>query len=134
MHAAKGLEWDRVYLLSVNTYSFPAALPGDPYIAEKWFVRGLPDMEEGQLNLQAEARRQVELLMEGRAGTYEEGEATKQARIDYAAERLRLLYVGITRAKRDLILMWNTGRRADQRPAAALVALWHWWQAQKAKE
>jgi DNA helicase-2/ATP-dependent DNA helicase PcrA len=131
MHAAKGLEWDRVYLLSVNTYSFPAALPGDPYIAEKWFVRGLPEMAEGQLNLQAEARRQVELLMEGRAGAYEEGEATKQARIDYAAERLRLLYVGITRAKRDLILMWNTGRRADQRPAAALVALWHWWQGQQ---
>jgi DNA helicase-2/ATP-dependent DNA helicase PcrA len=127
MHAAKGLEWDRVYLLSVNTYSFPAALPGDAYIAEKWFVRGLPDMEEGQLNLQAEARRQVELLMEGRADAYAEGEATKQARIDYAAERLRLLYVGITRARRDLVIMWNTGRRADQRPAAALVALWHWW-------
>jgi DNA helicase-2/ATP-dependent DNA helicase PcrA len=131
MHAAKGLEWDRVYLLSVNTYSFPAALPGDQYIAEKWYVRGLPDMEEGQLNLQAEARHQVELLMEGRPEAYVEGEATKQARIDYAAERLRLLYVGITRARRDLVMMWNTGRKADQRPAAALVALWHWWQGQK---
>lgn len=130
IHAGKGLEWDRVYLLSVNTYSFPAAMPGDQYIAEKWYARGLPDMEEGQLNLQTEARKQVECLMEGRPDTYAEGEATKQARIDYAAERLRLLYVGITRARRDLILMWNTGRRADQRPAAALVALWHWWQGQ----
>ena len=38
-----------------------------------------------------------------------EGAATNQARLDYAAERLRLLYVGITRAKRDLIVTWNTG-------------------------
>lgn len=128
MHAAKGLEWDRVYLMSVNTYSFPAALPGDSYIDEKWYARDLPDFEQGKLNLKAEARRQVEVLMGTHLGPYMESEATQQARIEYAAERLRLLYVGITRAKRDLILTWNTGRKGDQRPAAALVALWYWWQ------
>src|SRR5690606_40828297 len=95
MHAAKGLEWDRVYLMSVNNYSFPAAHEADRFIAEKWFVRD-------RLNLQAETRRQVELMMAGKPEDYKEGEATRQARLDYAAERLRLLYVGITRARRDL--------------------------------
>lgn len=120
IHAAKGLEWDRVYLMSVNNYSFPAAQPGDSYISEKWFLRD-------DLNLQAETKRQVELLMAGKVDTYEEGQATRQARIDYAAERMRLLYVGITRARRDLIITWNMGRFWEQgrrnAPAAALVAL-----------
>ncbi len=124
MHAAKGLEWDRVYLMAVNNYSFPAALPGDQYIAEKWFIRD-------SLNLQAEAREQVELLMAGRAAEYTEGTATQQARLEYAAERLRLLYVGITRARRDLIITWNMGRYWDQGrrngPAVALVALTDFW-------
>ncbi len=124
MHAAKGLEWDRVYLMAVNNYSFPAALPGDQYVAEKWFIRD-------SLNLQAEARQQVELLMAGRAAEYVEGKATQQARLEYAAERLRLLYVGITRARRDLIITWNMGRYWDQGrrngPAIALIALTDFW-------
>ncbi len=124
MHAAKGLEWDRVYLLSVNNYSFPAALPGDSYLAEKWFIRD-------ELNIQAETRRQLELLMNGKAENYVEGEASRQARIDYAQERLRLLYVGITRARFDLSITWNMGRYWDQgrrnTPAAALIALTQFW-------
>ena len=39
----------------------------------------------------------------------EPGIATEQARIDYAAERIRLFFVGITRAKKELIITWNTG-------------------------
>mgnify|MGYP005850387273 CR=1 FL=1 len=124
MHAAKGLEWDRVYLLAVNSYSFPSALAGDSYIAEKWFIRG-------SLNLQAETQEQVELLMAGRAGEYEEGRASQAARVEYAAERLRLLYVGITRAKRDLMITWNMGRYWDQgkrnTPAQPLIALAQFW-------
>ena len=54
-----------------------------------------------------------------------------RARIDYAAERLRLLYVGITRAKRELIVTWNTGRLpgAALQPAAPLLALQAWWES-----
>ena len=48
MHKAKGLEWDRVYLMSVNTYDFPSGMVHDTYISEKWYIR------DG-LNLQAEA-------------------------------------------------------------------------------
>ena len=52
-----------------------------------------------------------------------------QARYDYAAERLRLLYVGMTRARRSLVVTWNMGRFWDKggafvnRPALPLVAL-----------
>ncbi len=48
MHKAKGLEWDRVYLMSLNNYDFPSGLAHDTYQSEPWFVR------DG-LNLQAEA-------------------------------------------------------------------------------
>jgi DNA helicase-2/ATP-dependent DNA helicase PcrA len=124
MHAAKGLEWDRVYLMAVNNYSFPAAVAGDSYIAEKWFIR------DG-LNLQAEARHQAMLAMQGQAVSYVEGEASLEARKQYAAERLRLLYVGITRARRDLIITWNMGRYWEQgrrnEAAQALIALTHFW-------
>jgi DNA helicase-2/ATP-dependent DNA helicase PcrA len=124
MHAAKGLEWDRVYLMAVNNYSFPSVLPADSYIAEKWFIRD-------ELNIQAEAQEQAEALMEGRAAGYVEGEASREARLEYAAERLRLLYVGITRARRDLIITWNMGRFWDRGKrntgAAPLIALTGFW-------
>lgn len=107
MHKAKGLEWDRVYLMSVNNYDFPSLQPYDRYISEKWFVRS-------GLNLEAEALGQLKALeATGEYDWYEEGAETMRARIDYVRERLRLLYVGITRAKRELILTWNTGRQGD---------------------
>jgi DNA helicase-2/ATP-dependent DNA helicase PcrA len=120
MHAAKGLEWDRVYLLSVNSYSFPSAQPEDIYIGERWYIRD-------QLNVEAELLAQIDSLQHGIP--YVEGEATQQARLDYAAERLRLLYVAITRARQELIMLWNTGHYWAQggsfaaRPALPLVAL-----------
>ena len=103
MHAAKGLEWDRVYLMAVNNYSFPSALDYEEYIGERWFIRD-------NLNLEAEVEAQLEALVDQNTKTYTLGDASYQARFDYAAERLRLLYVGITRAKSDLIITWNTGR------------------------
>ncbi|MBN1260999.1 MAG: ATP-dependent helicase, partial [Anaerolineae bacterium] len=121
VHKAKGLEWDRVYLLSVNAYNFPSALPGDEFIAEKWFARD-------DLNLHAETLEQLRALQENPTlFLYDEGQATLRAREDYAAERLRLLYVGITRARRALIATWNTGKRGDQRPSVPFVALEAWW-------
>ncbi len=41
IHKAKGLEWDRVYLLSANNYDFPSLQPYDQYISEKYFVRDI---------------------------------------------------------------------------------------------
>jgi len=125
VHKAKGLEWDRVYLMSVNNYDFPSGQPHDQYIAEKWFVRD-------RLNLDAETLAQLEGLIHNRASAYGTGEATHQARLDYAAERLRLLYVGITRARRELCITWNTGQKGNLQPAAPLIALRTFWEEQHA--
>jgi DNA helicase-2/ATP-dependent DNA helicase PcrA len=120
IHKAKGLEWDRVYLLSVSNYDFPSAQPYDSYISEKWFVRG-------QLNLPAEALAKLTALVMGdMPGVYlEEGQATLESRLDYCSERLRLLYVGITRARKELIITWNTGKnpRSNNVPALPFQAL-----------
>lgn len=118
VHKAKGLEWDRVYLMSVNNYDYPSAGPGDSFISERWFIRD-------RLNLEAEALAALRALpADSTAAVPPLGEATEQARLDYAAERLRLLYVGITRAQRELIITSNTGRPGHEAQAARpLIAL-----------
>jgi DNA helicase-2/ATP-dependent DNA helicase PcrA len=122
MHKAKGLEWDRVYIMSVNNYDFPSNELNDRFISEKWFVRG-------SLNLEAEALAQLTALeSDGEYDGYEEGAATLRSRLDYVKERLRLFYVGITRAKKDLIVTWNSGRQGDATPSLALSELMGWWE------
>ena len=130
MHKAKGLEWDRVYLTSVNSYTFPSNQPNDTYISEKWFLRASPfgddatGSAQGRLNLEAEALAQLDAATQtGEYDFYSEGQATLAARVDYVRERLRLFYVGITRAKEELVITWNTGRKDSTQalPFAALV-------------
>ena len=127
MHKAKGLEWDRVYLVSVNNYDFPSAQSHDSYIAEKWFIRD-------NLNLEAECLSQLECALGGEL--YQEGDATQQARLDYVAERLRLLYVGITRARKELVITWNKGTNPRQpaRQAVPLIALQTFQEEQQKKQ
>jgi DNA helicase-2/ATP-dependent DNA helicase PcrA len=115
-HKAKGLEWDRVYLMSVNNYNFPSGLSQDRFISEKWFIRD-------NLNLPAEAISQLEALLPSLSQEYTEGFASRESRFEYVRERLRLLYVSITRAKSDLIITWNSGRTGNSCPAIALEAL-----------
>jgi hypothetical protein len=52
MHKAKGLEWDRVYLMSVNNYDFPSNMPNDRFISEKLVCAGF-DTPFGLLNQRA---------------------------------------------------------------------------------
>lgn len=122
IHKAKGLEWDRVYLLSVNNYDFPSFEKNDEYIAERWFIRD-------DLNLQAESMAQLKALADNSSNKENdwEGKATQQARLDYCAERLRLLFVGITRARKELILTWNSGQRGQCHAALAFQELARYW-------
>jgi ATP-dependent DNA helicase UvrD/PcrA len=122
MHKAKGLEWDRVYLMSANNYDYPSGDPFDSFIGEKWFIRD-------NLNLDAESVAQLKSL--ALDTPYVEGQATRDARTEYAAERLRLLYVGITRARTDLVITWNTGRKGEQVEARPVAALRGWWDQHK---
>ena len=122
MHKSKGLEWDRVYLMSVNNYDFPSGQPYDHYISEPWFLRD-------HLNLEAETLEQLRVaLSSDEYSWYQEGEASSRARLEYVAERLRLLYVGITRAKRELVVIWNTGRDGGLLPAEPFQALLGYWE------
>ena len=114
MHAAKGLEWDRVYLLGVNDYEFPAGEASDRSRAERWFVRD-------NLSLEAETLALLDAAIDG--NDYQEGGATQAARHDYARERLRLLYVGITRARKELLVTGNAGPKGSNKPALAYLAL-----------
>ena len=41
-------------------------------------------------------------------------------------EERRLCFVGITRAKRDLIVTWNTGRQGEATPSLAMSELMGW--------
>lgn len=125
-HKAKGLEWDRVYIISVNSYDYPSAVAGEDYIAEKWFL------EEG-FNIEAEVLARLEAIVGGEGKqAYQPGNASIKAREEYAAERLRLIYVGITRARRELVITWNTGRRKDQNQSIPFQALQRHWEDQHA--
>ena len=125
VHKAKGLEWDRVYLMAVNNYNFPAGMTYDRYISERWYIR------DG-LNLGAETLAQLDAaLSTSEYDWYDQGVATYTARMDYVRERLRLLYVGITRARKELVITWNTGRRGDSQPAIPFVALQAYWDEKK---
>jgi len=120
MHRAKGLEWDRVYLLSVNTYNFPTGLgeTEEAYQSEKWFVRD-------SLNLEAETQAQLDVLLQEKPA-YQPGQATLEARQELVRERLRLLYVGLTRARREVMISSNTGKNGNCQPAAPLRSLNLW--------
>ncbi|MCL4303519.1 MAG: ATP-dependent helicase [Anaerolineae bacterium] len=124
MHRAKGLEWDRVYLMGLNNYSFPSGQPQDTYFSEKWFVRD-------SLNLEAEVLAQLEAIVNPEE-SYVEGVATEAARLDLVRERLRLFFVGLTRARQEVIVTWNTGQqypnKLDNQPGIPFVALQTWWE------
>ena len=115
-HKSKGLEWDRVYLISANNYNFPSNLPDDKSIAEKWFIND-------NLNIPAEACGQLNSLINSPSQPYIQGESTNESKNEYARERLRLLYVAITRAKEELIITWNNGRSGKSTPAVPFMAL-----------
>ena len=114
IHKAKGLEWDRVYITAMNNYDFPSGAAGDEYMGERWFLIN-------RLNLQAEVLAQLELAVNGDISSYVEGDATRTDRQRYISERMRLLFVGITRARMELLLSWNTGQKDKSTEALALT-------------
>ncbi len=91
-HGSKGLEWDAVFLAAVDSRWFPGSL-------EAPFQNRTEYLGE---DLLAEAAAQLRFLMSGESGVYPGHSATDSARIELISERLRLLYVGITRARRYL--------------------------------
>jgi DNA helicase-2/ATP-dependent DNA helicase PcrA len=120
-HSAKGLEWDAVFLVGVDGFWIPGGLEA-PFLGVHDFLGGDPN---------AEITAQLRYLMQGDAGLYNGRSATDSAHIEIISERLRLLYVGITRAKRFLHLSrsratrsYNKDRQAE--PATVLGVLYQY--------
>jgi len=108
-HKSKGLEWDKVFLSSANNYDYPGGESNESYTSEKWFITD-------QRNLEAELLYDLESLrVEHSGGIMLRAYDKQDARNDVARERLRLFYVGITRAKKSLTISWNTGTRNNLR-------------------
>ncbi len=115
-HSAKGLEWDRVYLTGVNNFEFPWDPDQDSF-------RGIPYYIRDGLNLAAEGRAMLQELVNPDRAVYVPGVATQHAKCQTVDERLRLLYVGITRARRSLGIYCDSGHRETSQRPQALAAL-----------
>lgn len=92
-HKAKGLEWDTVYLMQLNEGEFPST----PMV----HMRGDLDYLGERFRPDRLARRELSHLLGDEALGGEDLTAVKEEEI---RERLRLLYVGITRARENLFL------------------------------
>ncbi len=127
-HAARrqGLGWDAVFLVGIDGSWIPGSLDA-PFQGEHEFLGGDP---------KAEVNAQLRYLMQGDAGLYDGRTATESAHIDVISERLRLLYVGITRARRLLHLSRSRATRQynkeqEARPATVLGVLFQYLKMQR---
>lgn len=128
-HSAKGLEWDAVFLIGIDGMWIPGSLEA-PFLGVHDFLGGDPN---------AEATAQLSYLMRDEAGIYPDRTATESAHIEVICERLRLLYVGITRARRYLhISRSRAGRRQSREqeaePATVLGVLYRYLQERRPSE
>lgn len=121
-HKAKGLEWDQVYLTSLNQYDFPI---GKRYREDGYFesYRSQVSYVRDRLDLQSELMEQLDCLSAEPRRTYYEGIATERSADEFAAERLRLLFVGITRAKKGLYCSHNAGQYRNMRESIVVRSL-----------
>jgi len=123
-HSGKGLEWDAVFLVGIDGMWIPGSLEA-PFLGVHDFLGGDP---------QAEATAQLHYLMRSEAGLYPNHTATESAHIEVICERPRLLYVGITRARRFLQISRSRATRRqrgeqEMEPATALGVLYRYLQA-----
>ncbi|HYF75818.1 MAG TPA: ATP-dependent helicase [Symbiobacteriaceae bacterium] len=92
-HSAKGLEWDTVYVAALTRAEYPA-MASDKVRSEHWF---LPD---DVVNPEALAQAELAEVLGEDPGI----DPVSRAKFELISERLRLLYVAVTRAKENLVL------------------------------
>ena len=100
-HKSKGLEWDTVFVTSIVRDSYPVTL-SDRFRGEfNYLVRG-------RKNPKAQVEAELERLVDGKS--YQN--SNREAKIKVIKERIRLLYVAITRAEKNLYLSSHYKRRS----------------------
>ncbi|MCK8825661.1 ATP-dependent helicase [Fuchsiella alkaliacetigena] len=109
-HKAKGLEWDTVYLTSLTSWEHPSTL-ADKFRGENWYLK------EQRCNPEALAKAELDYCLERQVGT----NPLQAAKLANIKERLRLLYVAITRAKKNLFLSSYSAKRTE--PSRSFQAL-----------
>ena len=128
-HKAKGLEWDQVFMTSCNSYDFP-----DGNESQYRNRRYKPRYVRDDLDLQAEILQALKVIsFPDRGLHYRKGDGSRAAWLDSVKERLRLLYVGITRAKKGLYISHNSGRFGNITESNVVTVLRQMWQKQNAR-
>lgn len=93
-HKSKGLEFDTVYLTGMTSSDFPADF-NDKFLSDYWCLKPY------YRNPVSLMKHQIDTFINKQEEEINPGEKSK---IEIIGERLRLLYVGITRAKENLVL------------------------------
>lgn len=97
-HKSKGLEWDMVILAGLESGFFPAR-ENDSFIGEHYYLK---DEYSSPL---AVGKAELESAL----ASIQYDEPIRQAKIENMKEKARLLYVGVTRAKKYLCITSNRG-------------------------
>ena len=92
-HKSKGMEWDCVFLLGLIEYNFPHNL-NQKFQCDKWYLR------DRYKNPVAVVKSEIDKIL----GKEVEMDYFNKNKVELINEKIRLLYVGITRAKEMLIL------------------------------
>ena len=92
-HKSKGLEWDCVFLLGMTEFNFPDNIY-QKFQCDKWYLK------EKYKNPESNIKAEIDFLLKGEVTK----NYAKEIKESLIKEKIRLLYVGITRAKEMLIL------------------------------
>ena len=93
VHKAKGMEWDTVFLTYLTDNYYPSTIE-DKFRGEYYYLK------DEYSNPKAMAKAELDYYLNDETSK----NPKKLARIEHISEKLRLLYVGITRAEKNLFL------------------------------
>ena len=103
-HKSKGLEWDCVFLLGMTEFNFPDNIY-QKFQCDKWYLK------DKYKNPQANIKAEIDLMLQGEVTK----NYPKEIKENLIKEKIRLLYVGITRAKEMLILSASAKNSAQDK-------------------